>query len=67
MKKVFQQNNTGQTYSSFNILMHVENFVYFFNNSIYKIGNYIQSNRFVALNDKIQYNWLNTTFEAFKI
>ena len=44
-----------------------ENTVKFFNTSTYKVGNNIIANRFVVLNGKIPYNWLNETFENYKI
>ena len=41
--------------------------VKFHNNSKLKVGNNILSNRFVILNGKIPYEWLNETKESFKI
>ena len=41
--------------------------VQFTNNSKYKIGKNILTNRFEILNGKIPLNWLNETFESFKI
>ena len=44
-----------------------DNTVKFFNTSTYKVGNNIIANRFVILNGKIPNNWLNATFENYKI
>ena len=41
--------------------------VKFFNTSSYKIGNNVLGNRFVHLNGKIDFNWLNETASTFKI
>ena len=43
------------------------NLVKFFNTSKYKIGNNILANRFLVLNGKIDLDWLNGTFETYKI
>ena len=43
------------------------NTVKFFNTSSYKIGNNILGNRFVHLNGKIKFNWLNESTNTFKI
>ena len=44
-----------------------DNSVKFFNTSNYKVGNNIIANRFVILNGKIPNDWLNSTFENYKI
>ena len=41
--------------------------VKFFNNSNYKVGNNLLANRFTCLNGKIELNWLNLSYETFKI
>jgi hypothetical protein len=41
--------------------------VKFFNNSKYKVGNNILSNRFTTLNGKILLSWLNLSFVTYKI
>ena len=43
------------------------NTVKFFNTSRYKIGNNVLGNRFVHLNNKIEFNWLNEPTNTFKI
>ena len=41
--------------------------VKFFNNSKFKVGNNVLSNRLVILNGKIPLEWLNENFESYKI
>ena len=41
--------------------------VKFFDTKNYKIGNNILSNRFIILNGKIKYDWLNLPFNSFKL
>ena len=41
--------------------------VKFFNNSKYKVGNNILSNRFTTLNGKILLSWLNLSYVTYKI
>ena len=41
--------------------------VKFFNNSKYKVGNNILSNRFTTLNGKTLLSWLNLSFVTYKI
>ena len=41
--------------------------VHFTNNAKYKIGKNICTNRFEILNGKIPLDWLNETFDSFKI
>ena len=43
------------------------NTVNFVNTKQYKIGNNLLSNRFVILNGKINYEWLNLPFESYKL
>ena len=38
-----------------------------FNISNYKVGRNLMVNRFKILNNKIDYSWLNASFETFKI
>ena len=39
----------------------------FFDTKNYKIGSNILSNRFIILNGKIKYDWLNLPFNSFKL
>ena len=39
----------------------------FFTSSNYKVGNNLMVNRFRQLNNKIDYNWLNESFNSYKI
>ena len=41
--------------------------VKFIDTKNYKIGNNILSNRFIILNGKIKYDWLNLPFNSFKL
>ena len=41
--------------------------VKFYNTSKFKVGNNILSNRFVILNGKIPFEWLNKTTVSYKI
>ena len=43
------------------------NTIKFFNTSSYKIGNNVLGNRFVHLNGKIEFDWLNEPTNTFKI
>ena len=38
-----------------------------FNKSNYKVGRNLVVNRFQSLNNKINYSWLNDSFESFKV
>ena len=44
-----------------------DRYIKFFNSSSYKVGNNLLTNRFTVLNGKIELDWLNDSFESFKI
>ena len=46
---------------------HRDPTVKFYNTSTYKVGNSLLTNRFTVLNGKIALNWLNDSFESYKI
>ena len=68
--KLFISNNMSEDWISLNFQQNFNgrnDKIQFFNVSNYKVGRNLLVNRFLHLNNKIKYSWLNDLFNTFKV
>ena len=68
--KLYNSNSMTEDWISLNFQQNFNrrnDHIQIFNVSNYKVGRNLMTNRFRTLNNKINYSWLNDSYESFKI